>query len=362
MKMRRILLGTAMAVMLPTAAMAATEGFYVGVQGGANFTRDTSVTDDALAAGSRTFFTGAEAKYKTGWAAGAVAGYATAIGIRAELEFAYRSNELESLTAVGGTASRSGVSGSLHSYSVLANVLYDFDTGTAFTPYIGAGAGVSLLKNKLSYGAVTGSPSFTSSDDDTVFAYQGIVGVAYNVTSNLAITADYRYFGTVGGKFDGTYGAPVSGTYTQQQDYGNHTVMVGLRYNFGGPVSVAAPAVTPPAAVQPQTEYLVFFDWDKAEITPVSDKIIGDAAAAAGRVRAVSVHVIGHTDTSGSPAYNQRLSVRRAEAVKRGLVTKGVPANQVSIEGKGETQLLVPTGANVREPSNRRAQILIRVK
>ncbi len=122
----------------------------------------------------------------------------------------------------------------------------------------------------------------------------------------------------------------------------------------------AAPVVAPAPAARAQTEYLVFFDWDKYNITPAADRVISDAVAAIGRGADVRVHVIGHTDTSGSPAYNQRLSVRRAESVKSAMVAKGMPAGSITTEGVGENQLLVQTGPNVREPSNRRAQILPR--
>lgn len=106
-----------------------------------------------------------------------------------------------------------------------------------------------------------------------------------------------------------------------------------------------------------QREYLVFFDWDKSNITPAADRVLSDMVTAA-KGQAVRVRVVGHTDTSGKPSYNQKLSVRRAESVKRVLVAKGVPAGAITTEGKGEGELLVKTGDNVREPSNRRAQVL----
>lgn len=342
MKFRGILLGTALAVMLPAGAMAA-EGFYIGAGGGLNWTRDADV--NALTLGAE-----ADAEYDMGGALALSAGYKSAMGLRGELEFNWRwSNDLDKLNDVDVGAL--GISGDVKSMAFMGNVLYDIETGTGFTPYIGVGAGVARVKMDLE------SSGASFEDSDWVFAYQGIAGVAYNFTDNLALTADYRYFATLDPKFS-------DAGETIETEYRNHTVMVGLRYTFAAPAAPAPAPAPAPAAVQqaPQTEYLVFFDWDKADITPVSDKIIGDAAAAAGKVRAVSIHVIGHTDTSGAPAYNQKLSVRRAQAVQRGLVAKGVPANMVTIEGKGETQLLVPTGPNVREPSNRRAQILIRVK
>jgi len=121
----------------------------------------------------------------------------------------------------------------------------------------------------------------------------------------------------------------------------------------------AAPAAAPVAAPVGglQREYLVFFDWDRSDITPAADRVLSDMITS-GRGQPLRVRVVGHTDTSGSPTYNQRLSMRRAEAVQRALVAKGVPAASITTEGRGETELLVRTGDNVREPSNRRAQVL----
>jgi OmpA-OmpF porin, OOP family len=117
---------------------------------------------------------------------------------------------------------------------------------------------------------------------------------------------------------------------------------------------MAAPA---PA---PARSYLVFFDWDKATLTPRAQQIIAEAAANSTKVKYTQIQVNGYTDTSGTPQYNQGLSIRRAQAVAAELVKDGVPKGAIAIQGFGETHLLVPTGPGVREPQNRRVEIIIR--
>jgi len=120
----------------------------------------------------------------------------------------------------------------------------------------------------------------------------------------------------------------------------------------------AALAPKPTAAKpEPVKDYLVFFDWDKATLTPEARKIIADAVAHAKSIGAKSVKVVGFTDRSGSPQYNLRLSVRRAESVRAEMVKLGVPPASIAIEGRGEADPLVPTADGVREPQNRRAAI-----
>jgi OOP family OmpA-OmpF porin len=104
----------------------------------------------------------------------------------------------------------------------------------------------------------------------------------------------------------------------------------------------------------------VFFDWDKYNLTDRARQIISEAAANSTKVQYTRIEVNGYTDTSGTPKYNQGLSVRRAQAVAAELVKDGVPRNAISIQGFGDTHLLVPTGPGVREPQNRRVEIIIR--
>jgi OmpA-OmpF porin, OOP family len=138
---------------------------------------------------------------------------------------------------------------------------------------------------------------------------------------------------------------------------------------LGSLVALAAcaqPAPPPPPAPPPAPppppqarNFEVFFDWDRANITPEGAQIV-DAAAATYKSMApgTPVQVIGHTDTSGSAGYNQKLSVRRADVVASALQQSGVPQSAMTVTGVGENDLAVPTPPGVREPQNRRTEII----
>jgi outer membrane protein OmpA-like peptidoglycan-associated protein len=146
-------------------------------------------------------------------------------------------------------------------------------------------------------------------------------------------------------------------------------VLLGLRYHFAppapaaAPVAQAAPAPAPAPAPVPkvdiQRSFLVFFDFDKSDITTEAARVIAQAADHAKRGGIARIVVTGHTDTSGAPAYNQRLSERRAANVREALVRQGMAANAISTVGKGESDPLVKTGDGVREAQNRRAEIVL---
>jgi len=112
------------------------------------------------------------------------------------------------------------------------------------------------------------------------------------------------------------------------------------------------------AAVSPAA-YMVFFDFDKYNLTPEAQQIVQAAAEAARKDGYAKIIVTGHTDTVGSDEYNEALSQRRADAVQQALVDLGVTVDQITTRALGETSPLVPTGDGVREPQNRRAEIEI---
>ena len=183
----------------------------------------------------------------------------------------------------------------------------------------------------------------------------------------LAFTAEYRFLGTTGNRTTAgrrRRSAPRAATATSNagitlgSSY-NHSILLGLRYNFG--VAPPPPPPPPPPVAQPARSYLVFFDWDKYTLTDRARQIIREAADNSTKVQYTRIEVNGYTDTSGTPKYNLGLSIRRANAVKAELIKDGVPANAITTQGFGEIRhLLVPTGPGVREPQNRRVEIIIR--
>jgi len=124
---------------------------------------------------------------------------------------------------------------------------------------------------------------------------------------------------------------------------------------FPAPVEASSTPAAPMKAEEAM--YLVFFDWNKSNIGSGAQNVLDAVTTEIKGRNLKAVHVIGHTDTSGSKEYNMRLSLKRASAVRTYLTKHGVDAGLISVDGKGEDQLLVPTPDQTREPANRRAQI-----
>jgi outer membrane protein OmpA-like peptidoglycan-associated protein len=127
------------------------------------------------------------------------------------------------------------------------------------------------------------------------------------------------------------------------------------------PPPVVQPPAPPPLAQAappppPVRMFVVFFDFDKYDLTEEAQDIVRQAVDEARR-QPVRVMITGHTDTVGSRAYNQRLSERRAESVKTAMVRAGIDADDISTVGRNFSDPLVPTGPGIREPQNRRAVI-----
>ena len=147
--------------------------------------------------------------------------------------------------------------------------------------------------------------------------------------------------------------------------YGDPPTFGGdVTYHFGNHAEAPAettayvpPPVAAPAPSVPHS-YLVFFDFNKSDLTSQAVSIVDQAAKNAGPAHVTQLTVTGHTDTVGSDAYNMRLSRRRAESVASRLEKDGIPSSEIEIVAKGKRDLLVPTADGVKEPQNRRVQIV----
>ena len=192
------------------------------------------------------------------------------------------------------------------------------------------------------------------------FAYNVIAGVAYPLpfVPGLSVTGEYRFMQLVESR---NYDNNVAGGWSKVGQSSSNTFLLGLRYQIFNPPPPAPPAPAPMAAPAPAPArtFLVFFDWDKADLTPRATEIISEAASDSKTSNVTTLDVSGYTDTSGTADYNMGLSERRAKAVAAQLETDGVPASEIEIHAYGETHLLVPTGPGVREPQNRRVEIVL---
>jgi len=303
-------------------------------------------------------------------------GWGLGNGLRVELQGLFQQNK------VNGFGNQTA-QGHFEQYSGFGNVLYDFNLDAmgvkwpGVTPYIGAGVGYADTKwqGVSAADAIHAGTVYVGSSKSS-FAVQGIVGAAFDVSAvpGLAVTAEY-HFGAVPDSmsyhatFTDANGTTSSAKFRTNGEY-SHTATLGLRYALWQPKQAPAPVAepmapppvvaAPPAPVVETRTYLVFFDWDRADLTARAKQIVAEAATASTHVATTRIEVNGYTDLSGTAAYNQRLSVRRAESVEAELVKDGVAQNEIAIHGYGESNPLVPTAKGVREPQNRRVEIILK--
>lgn len=196
-----VALGSVLMPAISALAQQATSGTYVLGGAGLSLLEDSDTRGSA--SGSHDF--------EPGWLGLGAIGYAFPSGFRVEGEVGYRRNNVDNGP------------GRAEAWSVMGNALYDFNTGTRFTPYVGAGIGGARLNFS---NVATGSTSVD--DSDTVLAYQGLAGVTYQLNTNVNLDLGYRYFTTEKPSFRTRAGGSV------ESDYDDHAVMLGLRYRFNG--------------------------------------------------------------------------------------------------------------------------------
>jgi OOP family OmpA-OmpF porin len=337
-------------------------GLYISLGAGANILQDEHLVNATGTASD------ARLRSRIGPAAVVALGYGLGNGIRLELEGDYRNNRFSQGRDFGFPAAAGG---NEVKYGPMVNALYDLTGLIPFpyaAPYAGVGVGYQWAHfDKVHAYGPTGFPRLSSDDTRGALAYQAIVGVVlpFQFLPSLATTIEYRFLGLAHRDYDVSTSVVPGATTPGKLKFGNdfnHSLLIGVRYNFGAPTLLSPAAPTPTAAPAPAAarSYLVFFDWDKATLTERARSIVREAAENSTRVQYTRLEVNGYTDTSGTPRYNKGLSERRARAVAAELVRDGVPQNAISVQGLGDTNLLVPTGAGVREPQNRRVEIIIR--
>jgi outer membrane protein OmpA-like peptidoglycan-associated protein len=365
MNLKKALLA-ATVLSLPVAAqaqVAPVSGLYIAGGVGTNYTEpfDTnllgSVGSDKLS-------------FNWGWAAAGSIGWGFGNGLRVEAEISYRNNRVNNF--IVGNRFTNPAGGTLEQTTIMFNGFYDIPFGTnvagiGISPYVGGGVGFGWARFDDVNGRLNATTRANITGTGEGFAIQAIGGVAFGLDQfvpGLALTTEYRfmYFQpssvTAAANVNNAGFAAIASRSNYEPLMYNHSILVGLRYAFNA--ARPAPPPAPAAAPAPARTFLVFFDWDRADLTDRARQIIAEAANNARTVGSTRIEVQGHADRTGSAAYNQRLSVRRAEAVAAELVRRGIPRDQMSIQGFGFDRPLVPTAMGVREPQNRRVEIILR--
>ncbi len=346
---KRITKTVAMAALIAGAATGAqaTEGWYGRADAGY-----TIESDFAIHEGGANF--GLSAPAENDWSEYLGLGYAFAGGLRLEGEVSHRFNRLEATPLIDQ-------GGDVHAWAAMVNAYYDFNRGGAFEPYLGVGVGAARLNANAHDGT---APAHHLDDSDTAVAYQAMAGVAIGLSERLDLDIGYRYFVVPESQYGGTgSGAPWDAYYDHQ------AVTVGLRWQFAAPyvappppppVAVSPPPPPPPVQVAcPTSEFVVYFEWDRSNLNQAALETIDAAVNRARQCNLGGLVVVGHTDTSGSTAYNEALSNRRASVVSDALVARGIAATSIRAEAHGETDLARATRDGVREPLNRRTAVTI---
>ncbi len=203
------------------------------------------------------------------------------------------------------------------------------------------------------------SSSYSVSSDG--FAPLGELGVNYDVNRNVRLSAGYQYINGIGDSKTG--------------EYDSHAVMLGLSYVFASGNDTAqttteiepTPVVTEPVTVEPHVYTLsmssldddLTFEIDSVSVGEAFTKELQEIAEILKAYPQAEVHIVGHTDSTGSEAYNQALSERRAQSVADELERQGVEPSQMTVSGDGE---LNPTSTNATAEGrtlNRRVELTI---
>jgi len=236
--------------------------------------------------------------------------------------------------------------------SVRGKLGYAFDR---WMPY--ATGGVAFGDVTSTYWTAGGTK--IGSSDDMRVGWTAGAGLEYALTPNWETGVEYRYTDLGHERF-------TRGAFSDNNEYNYNAVRLNITYRFAppppppmmapAPMPAAAPAMAPPPNAR---TFLVFFDFDRYNLTPDARRVI-EAAAASYKANGVArIEVSGYTDLAGTQAYNLRLSQRRADAVSGYLLRQGVAKNVLDVKWFGKEHPRVPTPDGVREPQNRRVEIVM---
>jgi outer membrane protein OmpA-like peptidoglycan-associated protein len=354
---------------LASPALARDKAWYVGVEGGAMIVEDMHFDIGALP-------NAATVNHNYGYDVDGSIGYDFG-AFRIETEVGYKSATVDSYqsstttpirnfqgaptNAPAGTYDYAG--GRTTALSFMLNGLLDFGDDDGVQGFVGGGVGVARVKERYALNTI----SNFMDDSDTVFAYQAVAGIRAPITSHIDASIKYRFFTANNVKTVDVSGRGYEGMFR------THSLMGGLTYNFGEPAAppppppppepVAPPppppepVAAPPPPVCSPGPFIVFFEWDKSDITPDASSILDNAISQYQNCGNAHVMLAGHADRSGSAAYNVGLSQRRADSVKAYMTAHSIPDGVISTEAFGESRPRVETADGVREVQNRRVEV-----
>jgi OOP family OmpA-OmpF porin len=363
--MRKLAIAMALSsTLLATPAFARDGAMYIGGEFGAMIVEDMDVdvgaTNNAITI-----------NHDYGYDGGVFVGYDFG-AFRLEAEAAYKKADLESynttirLPLEGPIfAAQRDASGSSSALSFMINGMLDFGDDDGISGFVGGGVGMARVKANNYRNFANATPFLDGSDSK--LAWQVFAGVRQAISDNIDVTVKYRFFNA-----DKVELLAFNGAESELR-FRSHSLLGGLTFNFGGaepppPEPEPMPEPTPvPPPVEPTPPpppapcvagpFMVFFDWDRDEITPQAAAILDNAASAYTTCGQAQVMIAGHADRSGSDQYNVGLSQRRAANVRSYLAGRGIPDGVMTTEAFGESRPLVETADGVREPQNRRVEI-----
>ncbi len=369
--MRKLAIAVALAsTAIASPALARNNAWYVGVDGGVMLVEDMDLD---ITSGTTTVDNAASVDYKKGFDFGGVIGYDFG-AFRLEAEASFRQAGADAITAGApgiGVGSPNGqvaraytgdANGKVNALSMMVNGLLDFGDDDGLQGSVGAGAGVARVR----VDNIVGAPMWLR-DSDTGFAWQALAQVRAPLSDNWDVGLKYRFFNAPGVDLVDFFGR---GVETKMR---SHSLMGSLIYNFGEPaapppppvVDTPAPPPPPPPVQEPAPvvqcqpgPYIVFFDWDKSDITSEAAATLDNAISAynAG-CTGTSVMLAGNADRSGNARYNVGLSQRRADAVASYMTGRGIPGSVITTQAFGESRPRVETPDGVRNDQNRNVQI-----